>query len=92
MRRPILVVSADAYNGSRIATVIALVITTNIRLAIGPGNVQLDAGEGGLERVSVVNVTQAITVDKRALYERIGRLDPAAMELVDAGLRRALDL
>ena len=92
MRRPVLIISADAYNSSRISTVIALAVSTNPRLATGPGNVLLDAGDGGLARTSVVNVTQVITVDKWRLSERIGRPDPAAMELVEVGLRRALGL
>jgi len=92
MRRPVVVISADTYNQSRIRTVIALAVTTNVHLATGPGNVLLDAGDGGLERPSVVNVTQVITIDKERLAERIGWLDPAAMDLVQAGLRRALAL
>ena len=92
MRRPVLVVSADAYNQSRIRTVTALAVTTNLALASGPGNVLLEPGDGGLERASVINVTQVVTLDKDRLGERIGRLDPAAMELVDAGMRRALGI
>jgi mRNA interferase MazF len=91
-RRPVLIVSADAYNQSRIQTVLALAVTSNLRLAMSPGNVSLDAGDGGLDRPSVVNVTQVVTIDKNRLTERIDRLDPAAMELVDAGLRRSLGL
>lgn len=91
-RRPVVIVSADAYNQSRIQTVLAVTVTSNLRLGLGPGNVSLEAGDGGLDRASVVNVTQVITVDKVRLTERIGSLDPAAMELVDAGLRRSLGL
>jgi mRNA interferase MazF len=92
LRRPVLVVSADAWNSSRIATIICLVVTSNLRLAESPGNVLLDAGDGGLDRGSVVNVSQVITVDKRDLSERIGNLDPASMDLVEDGLRRVLAL
>lgn len=92
MRRPVVIVSADAYNGSAIRTVLAVAVTTNLRLAASPGNVALAAHDGGLDRASVVNVTQVITVDKARLSERLGVLDPAAMGLVDAGLRRALGL
>lgn len=91
-RRPVLVVSADAYNQSRIRTVLALTLTSNLHLGLGPGNVTLEEGDGGLERASVVNVTQVVTLDKDRLTERVGRLDPAAMELVDAGLRMSLGL
>ncbi len=40
-RRPVLVIQSDDFNHSRIATVIALVITSNTRLAQAPGNVFL---------------------------------------------------
>ncbi len=36
-RRPVLIVQSDDFNQSRIATVIAVVITSNIRLAQAPG-------------------------------------------------------
>jgi mRNA interferase MazF len=72
--------------------VTALAVTTNLALASGPGNVVLEAGDGGLDRASVINVTHVVTLDKDRLGERIGRLDPAAMELVDAGMRRALGI
>ena len=38
-RRPVLIMQADEFNRSRIATVIAVVITSNLRLAQAPGNV-----------------------------------------------------
>ncbi len=41
--RPVLIVSSDAYNDSKLATVVALVITTNTRLALMPRNVFLPA-------------------------------------------------
>lgn len=91
-RRPVLVVSADAWNRSRIATVTCITITTNLRLADAPGNVLLEAGAGDLDSDSVANVSQVITVDKSILTERIGALDPALIRRIDSGLRRALDL
>ena len=87
-----LVVSADAYNSSRLATFVGLVVTSNVRLAVGPGNVLLPAGEGGLTYDSVVNVTQVVTVDKNDASELMGRIDPASMDLVEKGLRRVLGL
>lgn len=91
-RRPVLVVSADAWNRSRIATVTCITVTTNLRLADAPGNVLLQADSGGLDEDSVANVSQVITVDKTTLTERIGALDPPLIRRIDAGLRRALDL
>jgi len=86
-RRPLLVISANSFNESRISTVIAAVITSNLRLADAPGNVRLPIKGAGLTKASVVNVSQIITVDKAFLTERIGRLNPRLLAEVDEGLR-----
>lgn len=91
-RRPVLIVSADAFNRSRIQTVTAVAVTSNVRLARAPGNVLLAAGAGGLDRDSVANVTQVVTVDRRVLGARIGALTRGLMNAVDDGLRLALRL
>ena len=66
-RRPVLVLQADPYNASRLATVVAAVITSNTGLAAMPGNVFLPAAAVGLPRDSVVNVTALVTLDKSDL-------------------------
>ena len=91
-RRPYLIVSANSFNESRISTIIAAVITSNLRLADAPGNVRLPARGTGLTKPSVVNVSQVITIDKSFLTERVGRVPPAAMATVDEGLRLSLAL
>ena len=91
-RRPVLVVSSDAFNRSRIKTITVVAITSNLRLAAAPGNVALAAGVAGLDRDSVVNVSQVVTLDKNDLSERSGTLDGREMGDVEAGLRLALDL
>lgn len=91
-RRPCLVISANSFNVSRISTVIAAVITSNLRLAEAPGNVRLPTRGTGLSKPSVLNVSQIITVDKSFLTERIGRVPPNLMASVDVGLRLALSL
>ena len=68
-RRPVLVVSADPYNESRLATIVALAITSNTDLATMPGNVFLPGAVTGLPRDSVVNVTAVVTLDKVDLAE-----------------------
>lgn len=91
-RRPVLVVSADTYNRSRLATVVVVVVTSNTALAAMPGNVFLPAEASGLVRDSVVNVTGVVTLDKADLAERVGRVPAALMDGVDRGLRRSLGL
>lgn len=91
-RRPVLVVQTDAFNRSRIGTVVAVAITSNLRLVDAPGNVLLPASSAGLPRDSVVNVSQVITLDRGALGDVTGRLDAATLRRVDAGLRLVLAL
>lgn len=91
-RRPLLIVSANGFNESRISTAIAAVITSNLRLADAPGNVRLPAKGTGLSKPSVLNVSQIITVDRSFLTARIGRLSPRLLAEVDDGLRLVLSL
>jgi mRNA interferase MazF len=91
-RRPVLVISSDAYNRSRIATVVCIAITSNLVLADAPGNVALGAGSGGLTADSVVNVSQVVTLNKDDLDDRLGTIDRAALRAVETGLRRVLGL
>jgi mRNA interferase MazF len=91
-RRPVLIVQADAFNRSRLRTVIAVVLTSNLRLVEAPGNVLVAASLSGLPKDSVANVSQIVTVDRDFLTERAGRLRGRAMEAVDDGLRLTLDV
>ncbi len=90
--RPVLVVSADEYNQSRIGTAAVLAITSNTRLGTVPGNVFLPASSAGLERDSVVNVTAVVTVDKADLGRPVGRPPAPLLASVDRGLRQVLRL
>ncbi len=90
--RPVLVVQSDPFNESRIRTVVVAALTTNERLAAAPGNVLVGKRETRLPRASVVNVSQLLTIDKSHLHKRIGRLSPASMEAVEAGMRLVLGL
>jgi mRNA interferase MazF len=91
-RRPVLVIQADAFNRSRIQTVLVAVITSNIDVATAPGNVVLPARSSGLPRDSVVNVSQVLTLDRSFLTELAGTLPAQLHRSVDAGLRLILQL
>lgn len=91
-RRPVLIVQSDEFNASRIATVIAVVITSNLRLAQAPGNIFLPQPTSGLPKDSVVNVSQVITLDKNLLTEQVGTLNVTLLEQVEDGLRLAMSL
>lgn len=85
-------VQVDAFNDSRIATVVGVAITSNMNLAQAPGNVMLPRKTSGLPRDSAANVSQVITLDKSFLTERIGTLPAILMERVEDGLRLVLGL
>ena len=55
-RHPVLIVQSDEFNRSRIRTVMAVVITSNLGLKEAPGNVYLPQYETGLPKDSVANV------------------------------------
>lgn len=91
-RRPVLVVSADTYNASRLGTVIAVVITSNTSLATMPGNVFLPATASRLALDSVVNVTAVVTLNKTELDRYAGRAPLSILREIDRGLRTSLGL
>jgi mRNA interferase MazF len=85
-RRPVIVVQGDALNRSRIATVVCVPLTSNLRWANAPGNVLLPASLTGLPKDSVANVSQLISLDKSLLSERVGKLPRAKLDLVFSGM------
>lgn len=91
-RRPVLVVQSAPYNTSRLATVVAAVVTSNTGLAAMPGNVFLPAVVTGLRRDSVLNATALVTLTKDELQGPAGQVPDALMAEVDRGLRRVLGL
>jgi mRNA interferase MazF len=90
-RRPCVVVQNDAFNSSAIATVVVVVVTSNLRLASAFGNVLLRRGEAGLTRKSVVNVSQVATVDRSVLKGRIGKLSAHRLDEVLGGIYALLN-
>ncbi len=91
-RRPVLIIQSDDFNRSRIHTVIAAVLTTNLRLSAAPGNVPLTTDDTELPRDSVVNMSQIITVDKTFLTERVSRVSDRVMLMIEDGIRTVLAL
>ena len=92
LRRPVLIVQAEAFNQSRIQTVIVAVITKNLSLAEAPGNVVLSPRASHLPVDSVVNISQLLTLDKRLLTDYVSTLTSKKIKPIEAGLRLVLGL
>ena len=84
-RRPVVIVQSDAFNASRLATVVVVPLTSKLRWAAAPGNVLLSAGRSGLPRDSVANVSQLIAIDRRILSDRVGRVNERELASILAG-------
>lgn len=91
-RRPVLIIQSNEFNRSRINTIIAAAITSNLKLAAAPGNVALSTKSVGLNKASVVNVSQLVTLDKSFLTEHVGKISQRKMQEVDEGIRLVLAL
>jgi len=85
-RRPVVVVQGDALNRSRIATVVCVPLTSNLKWADAPGNVRLSPRLTGLPKECVANVSQLVTLDKSLLVEHVGKLPQAKLQLILAGI------
>lgn len=90
-RRPVLIVQGDPFNRSKIATALCVPLTSNLKWAVAPGNVFLEARLTGLPKDSVANVSQVVAVDRSLLNERTGKLSRAKTDLVLAGIDVVLD-
>ncbi len=91
-RRPMLIVSSNSLNGSRLPTVLALPVTARLSREDYPGNVRLPERKTGLRRASVAVVNQVNTVNRRLFTERIGRVPDDLMARIDEGLKLVLAL
>jgi mRNA interferase MazF len=85
-RRPVVIVQGDAFNRSRIATVVCVPLTSNLKWADAPGNVLLTQRDTGLPKPSVANVSQIVTVDRATLSDRVGKLSRQKIDLVLSGI------
>ena len=86
----VVVVQSDSFNRRQINTVICVPLTSNLRLALMPGNVHLSTHSTGLPKNSVANVSQLVTVDKSVLAARVGRLPDSKLDLVFSGIELVL--
>jgi mRNA interferase MazF len=89
-RRPVVIVQGEGLNRSRIATVVCVPLTSNLRWADAPGNVLLPARATGLSKDSVANVSQILALDRTVLSEQVGHIPRSQIEQVLAGIELIL--
>jgi mRNA interferase MazF len=85
-RRPVVVVQSDSINRSRIATVVCVPLTSNLKWEDAPGNVRLAAAVSGLTKDSVANVSQILTVTKTDLSDCVRKLPASSLRVILAGI------
>jgi mRNA interferase MazF len=91
-RRPVLVIQGDTYNRCALSTVICVVITSNLELAKAPPNILLEKAISGLEKTSVINFSQIITIDKSYFLEQVSMLPKSLVEKINAGIKQIFDI
>jgi len=84
---PHVIIQDNALNHSRIPTVVACGLTSNLKRVSIPGNLLLEAGEANLALQSVVEVSKIITIEKTQLGEYIGSLTERRVQQILAGMR-----
>jgi len=93
-RRPVIVISHDAFNqtqGWRSIIVVPL-STSAAQAGRGPSAVQLQKGAAGLGKDSVALCHQVTTLDRSRLTQQIGELNSIEPQQVEDGLKAAMDL
>lgn len=87
LAHPHVVVQDDVFNQSRITTTVICALTSNLKRVTEPGNVMLELGEAGLDKQSVVVVSQISSIPKKQLGEFIGHLSDERVMQILAGIR-----
>src|SRR6185436_1454086 len=93
-RRPVLLISHDAFNEIPAwRSIIVVPITTSASQGKrGPTVVQLPDGSAGLSKTSFALCHQVTTLDRAKLARRLGTLSTDALREVAEGLKAAMDL
>lgn len=92
-RRPVIVVSHDAFNQTpNWRSVIVVPVSASKSQARRPTTVPLPGGAGALLKPSVAVCHQVTTLDRGKLWQQIGTLPSELLVAVEEGLKAALDL
>jgi mRNA interferase MazF len=93
-RRPVVVISHDAFNqAARWRSIIVVPLSTSTsQAARGPTAVRVPRGAAGLGKESVALCHQVTTLDRGKLAARVGTLPLELLHAVEAGLLAALGM
>jgi mRNA interferase MazF len=83
--RPVVVVQGDRLNASRLATVVVVPLTSNLKWANVSGNVLLRS-RPGLKKASVANVSQVAALDRSVLGRAVARVTAAELQAILSGI------
>ena len=92
LRRPSIIVQSNVFNQSSMHTTIVIPLTTNLRLADFPGNMELSAAETGLPKDSVAVTPQITVIDRARLLERVSVLPDYIMRECTESIKLLLDV
>jgi len=85
-RRPVVIVQGNAFNRSRIRTVVIVPLMSNLQRANDPGNVLLSGERTGLAQDSVANSSLIAAIDRGILDELVGQLSERLIQRVLDGI------
>jgi mRNA interferase MazF len=89
--RPWLIIQSDAFNPTHSSLTVALVTSRQTGYALF--RVPLEAGKAsGLDTASEVQCDKLATISRASVMRVAGTVDQATIDLVDAALRRWLEL
>ena len=93
-RRPVIVISHDAFNQAQgWRSIIVVPLSTSLAQAgRGPSAVLIPREVAGLSRESVALCHQVTTLDRAKLVQRIGELSATELSKVEDGIKAAMDL
>jgi mRNA interferase MazF len=93
-RRPVVIVSRDGFNEAlRWRSLIVVPLSTSAtQRRRGPSAILLPHGAAGLRRESVALCHQVTTLDRSKFTQRIGELSLVELNLIEDGLKAAMDL
>lgn len=85
LARPAVVVQAEAFNRSRLQTVVVVPLTSNLDRERVPSNVRLSPRDQ-LKRPSVASAAHVSAIDRAWVRKRLGRVTPTELDAIVEGV------